>query len=334
MILSIIIPLYNCENEIKRCLSSIIDNIENSNNYQREIEVIVVNDGSTDNSLNIAQQIANNYTFIKIISQNNLGVSEARNTGIKIATGKYIWFIDSDDYIPYDTIRYLIQIIIKNNLEILSFSSVCGTLTHLENYKIKQNFNDLSNIISGIEYIANYQYTPYLWKYIFRKQLIIDNNIYFAAGKTIGEDTLFTTSLFLLATRFASVDAECYYYVTRENSITHNQNITHQDKLIDDYIYVAKHLSELLTTISKEKHYTRIEDRRNSFIFFALIKVLRYLPNRVNEVINILKQENLYPFRQLSPNNYPGIKYRILCWCMNRQYIWKSLCKLKSLLTK
>lgn len=334
MLLSIIVPLYNCENEIKRCLTSIIDNIENCNNHRNEIELIIVNDGSTDRSLNIAESAALPYSYIKIISQNNKGISGARNSGMDVAVGKYIWFIDGDDYITPDTISNLLEIILHNDLEILSFSFIHGSDDALSKHQIKQNFNNISDIISGEEYIAKYQYSPYAWAYIFKKQLATDNNIHFMVGRTM-EDTMFTTPLFLMATRFATVDAECYYYVIRENSITQNQSIAHQNKLINDYIFVAQYLTKILTQINIEgRHFARIEDRRNSFIFFTLIKVLRYSPKRIDDIIAILQNNGLYPFKQLCPNNYPDIKYRILCWCMNRQYIWKGLCKLKSILKK
>lgn len=330
MLLSIIIPLYNCENEISQCLQSIIDNIESSGQYHNQIEVIVVNDGSTDNSFAIVRELSGKRKYLKIISQQNMGVSCARNTGMKKANGKYIWFIDADDYIAKNSISNLLKIATENDLDMLFFSHINGYSEALSNYTPTQNFNNLSEIISGKEYIGNYQYAPYAWHYILKNDFVTKTNVRFEPKRTM-EDTMFTTAILLFANKIASVDAECYYYITRRNSITHSTNTAHQNKLIDDYIYVAQYLNTILKDLENGDHYIRIADRRNSFIFFTLIKVLKFAPQRIKEVVTLLRQKKLYPFNSLLSNNYPGLKYRILCFCMNRQFIWESLCRMRTL---
>ena len=109
--LSIIIPAYNCEKTISRCLDSLV-------NQNVSKEIIVVNDGSTDGTLDILNKYANNYDFIKVITQENQGQSVARNHGLKIASGKYCFFCDSDDYIDKNLFDKLLPYINKNKVHI------------------------------------------------------------------------------------------------------------------------------------------------------------------------------------------------------------------------
>lgn len=115
--LSLVIPMYNVELYIEKCLNSCINQDLSSNEY----EIIIVNDGSKDTSLSRAEAIARKHNNIKIISQENGGLSSARNTGLKNAKGEYIWFIDSDDWIEPNVLKNLYQIASHNNLDILRF---------------------------------------------------------------------------------------------------------------------------------------------------------------------------------------------------------------------
>ncbi|HJS00822.1 MAG TPA: glycosyltransferase, partial [Flavobacterium sp.] len=107
MLLSIIVPVYNVENYLRRCLNSLLDQDLCLDDY----EIIIVNDGSTDSSLRIAQEYGNKFSSIKIISQENQGLSEARNVGIRNALGQYIYFIDSDDFIQKKIFNSIFKIV-------------------------------------------------------------------------------------------------------------------------------------------------------------------------------------------------------------------------------
>lgn len=334
MLLSIIIPLYNCENEITDCLYSIYNNINNCK-FNNEIEVIIVDDGSTDNSNPITKKFIekNNTSNFYIYKKNNGGVSSARNYGMKYAVGNYIWFVDSDDLIFPKCLDNLLNTIINSNSDILLFDNISGFRDHLD-FTIKNNIKYIN--LSGVEYLAKYNYKPYPWQYIIRKNSIPDN-LKFEEGHFF-EDTIFTTELLLHANDVLVTNIIAYCYITRDNSITHNVDLTHLNIVIDDYIFVIKYLSNLLDKIKRQ--YTskdllkRIEDRRNSFIFFLLIKIFRYHPERILEIISVLKKEELYPFKYLNKQEYPGLKYIILSFMMNKSYIWIPLCFLKKLIKK
>ena len=113
-LISVVVPVYNVEKYIDRCLNSII------NQTYRKLEIIIVNDGSTDNSRKIIDKFSKMDSRIIVIDKNNGGLSEARNVGINAATGDYITFIDSDDFVSYDYIEYLYSLIEKYKVKVAS----------------------------------------------------------------------------------------------------------------------------------------------------------------------------------------------------------------------
>ena len=117
IILSIIIPVYNVEKYIRKTLESIFE----STFPKSEFEVIVVNDGTKDNSISIVNEFAAKFDNLKIINQENQGLSVARNTGLKAARGKYVWFVDSDDWVEYDSLPFLLKHLEHSDKDVLMF---------------------------------------------------------------------------------------------------------------------------------------------------------------------------------------------------------------------
>lgn len=115
LLLSIVVPVYNVSSYLSRCLDSLLNQSIDSAAY----EIIVVNDGSTDSSLNIAQRYAGNHPQIVIVSQKNGGLSAARNSGVKVARGKYIQFVDSDDYLEPDVLNVLLEKMEREDLDVM-----------------------------------------------------------------------------------------------------------------------------------------------------------------------------------------------------------------------
>ena len=117
IILSIIIPVYNVEKYVWKTLESIFE----STLLKSELEVIVVNDGTKDNSMSIVNEFAVKFDNLKIINQENQGLSVARNTGLKAARGKYVWFVDSDDWVEYDSLPFLLNHLQYSDRDVLMF---------------------------------------------------------------------------------------------------------------------------------------------------------------------------------------------------------------------
>ena len=181
---SIIIPVYNVEKYIKKCLDSVFTQTE------KDYEVIVVNDGTKDNSMDIVK----NYD-VKIVNQKNQGLSEARNTGLKNAKGEYILFLDSDDYIEKDLLKELNKSI-KNKPDLVRFQ----IREVFDAYK--KDYNELSfTNKSGPEafsIICNYHFVENAWAYLYKKSYLEENNFTFKKG-TIHEDFGLVTLVIMTA---------------------------------------------------------------------------------------------------------------------------------------
>ena len=216
---SIIVPMYNVENYIQECIESII------NQSLKEIEIIVVNDGSTDNSIKKLECIKDNR--IKIINKQNGGLSSARNEGLKVANGQYLIFIDSDDFlISDDCLEEMYNNILNNKLDILSSNA---KLYYKDNNKyIKTNKgltyteNKVMSIDEFIEKSQNCDIAPACF-YMYRTKFLKDNNLLFKEG-IYHEDELFTYRS-LLRTKKIYVSNDYFYaYRQRDGSITNSKN--------------------------------------------------------------------------------------------------------------
>lgn len=214
--ISIIIPVYNTEKYLERCLESIL------NQEIKEIEVIIVNDGSPDNSYLIIERYRKKDKRIKVISKINGGLSSARNAGIKIAKGEYILHIDSDDWIEDGYFKETYEKAKRNNLDIL----VSDFMTVFENNK-KKYIKDLkissSEVISGKEYIKLFfdnKIYPAVWNKLIKRELYIKNNILHPENISLGEDLAVTPRLAFYADRIGKINKAYLNYLKNENSIT------------------------------------------------------------------------------------------------------------------
>jgi len=207
--ISVIVPVYNVEKEIARCLISL--SYQKYDNY----EIIVVNDGSTDNSLSIVKRIAEKYKNIVIYTTENHGLSAARNFGIEKATGKYIALVDGDDYVDPNYLSILYEILEKNNAEI----SVCGFTDITRKYIV--NTLPEKDKLSGKEtaiYLLTHQDNMEIvaWNKLYKKELFKD--IKYPVGDLF-EDNLTTYKLLSKAKMVAFTRTPAYNHVFRDNSI-------------------------------------------------------------------------------------------------------------------
>lgn len=215
--ISIIVPVYNVENYLTRCIDSIL------NQSFEKFELILVNDGSNDDSLNICKKYLNIDERIKLVSQSNKGLSAARNTGLKYASGNYICFIDSDDFVEKDYLFLLLSNIEKFNSDI----SMCEY--YLTDDKGKQysveKFNEPKDVsvLSGKEtfsyfYKENYAPNVVAWNKIYTRGLF--DNVKYNEGSYF-EDEFIALSLFYEAKKVSFVRTPLYDYVQRQDSIMH-----------------------------------------------------------------------------------------------------------------
>lgn len=216
---SIIVPVYNVENYLHRCVDSILE--QTYSNF----EIILVDDGSKDDSGNICDYYKQKDCRVKVIHKENGGLSDARNCGMKIAKGDYILFVDSDDYLDKFSIEKLFEKAKKFNLDIVEGKAYTvkksTTIDDFVTYGI-----DEKRIYSGTEYaisrIKNHCFYAAVWLKMYKKELIEKNKLKFK-DKRLHEDELWNPQAILNADRIMYIDYPFYYYDTsRDSSIMNN----------------------------------------------------------------------------------------------------------------
>lgn len=227
--LSIIIPVYNKKKYLKKCLDSLVK-------YNNEhIEIILIDDGSTDSSNEIYQKYSE---FIKIIVQKNHGVSFTRNVGINDATGEYIMFVDSDDYLEKNWFNVLIKNL-DSEKDVILFSK--------DYYSYPKNFNEIITFTLNIESNNFHLYNPV--SKIYRRDFLLNNKIYFDENIKNGEDMLFNLKCFLADAKIDFINQSYYCYYLNETSVARNFN---EKELLSDILFQNK-LHEILINSKKLK---------------------------------------------------------------------------------
>ena len=216
---SLIVPVYNVEKYVSRCLNSLISQRKNNFDY----EIIIVNDGTKDNSRKICEKYANKYENVKLIDQDNRGLGQARNTGIIESCGEYFICIDSDDYVDDDSFLIKLDKICYNSrvdvlctnfkiLDLLSKTIMVNKNINIDvdRYPIEKLIEfDLINISA--------------WTKVVKKDYVISNNIFFNTG--LSEDIDWTYRLLMLTNKICCINIDSYVYVKgRKGSITDNSN--------------------------------------------------------------------------------------------------------------
>lgn len=240
--ISFIVPAYNVEMYILKCLNSLIPFI------QEEHELIIINDGSTDNTLNIIHEFKCKFPEVIVIDQENKGLSGARNSGLHYATGEYVWFIDSDDYIDSEK-----SLMVLDNIKDNYDSIVFGRIEHYDKYSITQPNLKQCKFDSGLLYleksISDGTYRTNVWDKLYRLEIIKKHNIQFVEG-LLYEDMLFNLEYFIIAHRIAVIPEYPYNYIkSNSSSITTKINIKDLDvlKFVDmTELVLSKHHCEFL----------------------------------------------------------------------------------------
>lgn len=247
MRLSVIIPLYNCERFIERCLDSVLSQRLNGD----ELEVIVIDDGSSDSSGRIADDYARRHDAVKVYHQFNSGVSAARNRGLEVATGDYIHFLDSDDFILYDDgYSVLLDLIRTQNrqVDVLRFHDV--RVDDHNRSLLQQYYNlDSINILfhgTGNEFCHKLLFEGYLCVALFRTEFVKQCGVSFNPEVVLSEDTLFNLELYLKADSVLSVNARIYGYYAHTGSATMTQDKNRLYKMIDNLFFSIQPTKELL----------------------------------------------------------------------------------------
>ena len=262
--ISVIIPVYNTEKYLKTCLDSIV------NQTYQDLEIIIVNDGSTDNSQKIVDKYIKEYpSKVKCIIKENGGLSSARNCGLEKATGKYISFVDSDDYIDVKLFEKLLPYIEKD-IDLIKFKLIKVNEEHKELEKIN---GPVFEEVRGEEGFNLLVYNDVLLEpaciYLYKKSLLEVNKFRFSEN-TYHEDFGLVPIILLSAKNMVSVDYYGYYYVQANNSITRNEDHSKTVKRANDLLL---HYDNMLNQIEKisltQKTINNIKQYYSNSIFEA-----------------------------------------------------------------
>lgn len=215
---SIIVPIYNVEKYLEECLNSIVSQT------QVDLELVLINDGSTDSSLSIAERYVMKYPFVKLINQSNKGLSASRNIGIQESTGDYLLFMDSDDYYSFDFLYEIQGIIETYNPDIIKgFYKRFYEKEQVYEVKSVPKSDIYNRILNSKEYLLETvnlsMYEVVACNAIYRRAFLIDNNLYFREGVTY-EDHEFSFRCLLSGATYFFTDKIFYIYRQRGNSIT------------------------------------------------------------------------------------------------------------------
>ena len=272
-LISIVVPVYNTDLYLEKCISSI------TNQTYKRLQILLIDDGSTDQSGKICDILAEKDDRIKVIHKSNGGLSDARNCGIENSDGEYLAFIDSDDYIAPNYIERLYEVIRERKAEI----AICGLYIVEENQKnkpIKQRDGDYNGReIQWKLYAKGAMFYTITWNKMYLKSLF--QNIRFPKGR-IHEDYATTYKLFWNASKISVIEDCLYYYVMRQGSITHNAEL--EEKSCRHYIIF---MEERIHFYDQCEEYA-LKARAKKNLFYKTIKLLKISNNAA------LEKESLY----------------------------------------
>ena len=288
-LISIIIPVYNVSDYLDKCLESIV------NQTYKKIEIIIIDDGSTDNSGNICDKWANIDSRIKVYHQENKGLSCARNLGIKKSTGKYLFFIDSDDFVSLDIIEFLYNSLINNNADI----ATC--MNYRKKYK---NLGNKSYICNKEESLKKLLYQENclvnVWGKLYKKELF--NDVLFPK-KMILEDLATTYLLFSKSKKTIINTIGKYYYVKRNDSIINSKFSRNRMIGLD----IANNQTKFIKTNFPKLEKAAINREFMEAIYILVNMPLRGYKKEFIKIKNVLK--NTRKIVLLDKNSL--LKYRI-----------------------
>ena len=283
--ISVIVPVYNAEKTLHRCVDSIL--AQTFTNF----ELILINDGSIDNSGKICEEYAQKDSRIIVIHKENGGVSSARNKGIDAAKGEWITFVDSDDYISKTYLSDFPKNR-ENDLEICGMESFNGQIFTSIQPDIRYIAKD---IIEYYENLFNYRANTSVWAKIIKRSIIIDNNIRFDVNIRLAEDTLFMIDLLYYVSSIQIIKQVNYYYDAPSDYVQ-KYNITIE--------HISYNLEQLMTSSRKleKKHPYNIHKIIEPIKYFQFY-CFKYLLNSANldEKIYLLKQYRKYKLFKYRP---------------------------------
>lgn len=293
--ISVIVPVYNAENYLKACMDSLV------NQTKKEIEIIAVNDGSKDDSLKILEEYESKYPkLVKVLSQENQGLSVTRNNGIKASKGKYVFFVDSDDVVKTDVLEKLWEKVeeyeydlIAYDVELIYPEKTVIVKSGIIDDKKELTKEDKNKLFQDMYCVA--------WNKLYKRDLFNDENMLFTPGIWF-EDVLVLHKLIPNLKSMAHIDFAGYEYYQRENSITY----TYSEKLIDIHFVMESILKYYKDAKFFDEYKDELEYMYVRYMYATYIKRLSKSKDkkRFNEGVDFVISEVNKNFPDYKKNKY------------------------------
>ncbi|MEE0945897.1 MAG: glycosyltransferase [Acutalibacteraceae bacterium] len=324
--ISVIIPVYNVEKYLAKCVDSVIT--QTFSNY----EIILVDDGSTDNSGAICDSYAEKHPFISVIHQQNKGLGGARNTGISAAKGEFLFFLDSDDFISNDALDTCYNIAVKNNCDMVLFDCLCVFEDGTRGAKYTCEFVTPDCILTG-DTLKSITLISSACNRLYKKELFINNNISFP--EKLWYEDLHTTPKLVpyIKTAYYYTEKPIYYYLQRKGSIMHSPDL---DRIVNERL---KAVNSILDYFEKNGFINAFKDELDFMKvfhgFFLPVREMQSMTHRFEKASDKLRTELLKNGTSPLHSKYLctlSKKERLLLkWALDRNY---SFIKLFSALNK
>ncbi|MCR9227834.1 MAG: glycosyltransferase [Flavobacteriaceae bacterium] len=319
MRLSFIIPVFNAEKFLNRCVESIISQVKvDLNDY----EIIAVNDGSTDDSGLICEKLKEKHSNFHYYTNENHGPGYTRNFGMKKAIGDYVWFVDSDDYLIDGVLSKVFQEL-KSDLPMF----ILGFQHLTEDGKEIRKVNFGNEILTPVEFLNRGYFINYVWCKVIKRSLLETNNILFLEDVITAEDFHLSFRLMTKIDRLKCIDLICYNYVLNPSSLMNKRSAEHMRRLADSTLLVGKDLRNELNQIGDFSRSQAFESWLNNYLYGFLFSLYRfqYESNYIKDIINQLKADGNYPLSTHSMKT----KRRLFSTFANQRLLFTSVIRLK-----
>lgn len=297
-LVTIVVPIYNVEKYLEKCLESLI-----KQTYEN-LQIVLVNDGSTDNSENICRKFILEDNRIELINKVNGGLSEARNFGIDVTRGEYILFVDSDDYLSPQTVEFCMKTIEHTNADIVEFAVKKifeSDPDYFEPFEFDKNDIQIFNHTEALTNILSYRFKIVAWNKLYKASLF--NAIRYPKGK-LHEDEFTTPYLVDNVAIYCTIPYTLYAYVQREGSIMNNNFSERRFDILEAYQERYRYFQE---------KYGNRYDAILDFGYLSILSNLLEITPTSHEKTPILKQQKQKQFKKIITGKTPYfIKLKVL----------------------
>ena len=312
--ISVVVPIYNAEKYLKKCLDSII------NQTYDNLEIILVNDGSTDKSLEICESVRNGDSRITIINKENKGVSTARNKGIESSNGEFIIFIDADDYLDKNMFEILVEDAIKNNIDLVMCGyrnvDINGNILY-ESSPMDEKYFDVKTFKNNL-FKTNY-YRELICNKLFRLEIIKNNNIRFREDIHINENILFLLDFAKYGYRYSYDNEKLYNFLYNRSGATHAKFNLKKVSVLSSYIRLLDY--DLEKSILNKVKYKYL------FEGYAYLYLMKKINIDNSELKNNLTTFKTKYYQDIKNEKTISLKKKVSLWfMMHFNYIY---CKIR-----